>query len=1519
MSAKNFDNYHNYCHALNKSIIKNKAFHFLFSLIDTIIIIFKILDIYRTNYNTNLSNSIKLLKPSYFFSSYSPTITLLILTLYIIICYIILISYFFLGSKKKLNKFTHIIINIFEFILIRFLFIFYCELIFSLSSLYFLLFLLLTIPFFAFILIDINFFHLSGFMIENIAFPFDDFTSLCDIQKSIFKILISISSATTDINKTRIMFLSQFILLISFFLYDTYIIFYKSYYLMNNEILAKVRYSNLLIIVFIQIIMIFMKKEEIFGKTFIFFLVCNIIFITIFFFLFYNPYNYIIIDNPENKENLFYYFFLLDRNKNIAFFLEDKIKKHIEKCNCCSLCSKFNEFIKNKIEVENEKNKDINLFYILYNGNDKLMFFFNSVINNKNELGINCLFNNSYYIINIIYIYYYSFRDEKINFPLNLLLIYNLIQEKNQAVISSHKISIRQITYINEYFILVKSIINQIKDIISRNNIKKYIEKLFVLSKKLTLLNDSKFVDNLYGVKDEGIINCSYLISICSLLYEEIFNQTLSNSSIPIRENIQLHEDILKHYLKQNNNITLNFNLKSMECNIIYGANQMYEYRNTNFYELFPNQFKDILIKNFCDIILNSKEKNTSKQTKKKSKSNKKRYIEHTLLINNSNNIDNINYYRVLNLKLALLINDLVKENIFLSGNFIINENIVITIQNKNNKELIFGFGNKDIMEVVFKNNFSFRKFKESEYMRNKTIKSLFSIISNNNIFSIYNFIEKKNKIIITKIKEDKNLTMQEDMNINDNDNEITNNDNNSPIIIENGDATENIDANNNYSNDNFQKINTLLEETMSQSSSVTKTTGNSFWKLNKISTKDEQNHFYSKSLLNLQLLLGGLLLAILIVMITLILQLKIIKKSLTQYSENYFNIRQFVRTYQQFSFSFMAIVCIVKNENKNEECEEYFSRLDTNNFNQSLFLKEQNDILAELCSDSISEIIMNSDIIKDKILSQIFKKNVSYNLVNIKKINNIYDMSISKKNISFTDSLLLLSNNMRIIVSDESKLKYRNKEPIYLIYSLDHPFVNIKNRTNEISDYQISVYTYLINYKLYVQHFSSLNQRLNELINEMNNHLIFIENVFHNIILLIMVLEIITIIFYLSTFNKIIAQIINSIIIKFDLVLDNENDFKKLFIRKINLLENILNIYPINPINYMKEINKNSNEYIKLINAKKKIEQGLNINKKMYIEEEEELLLFKNNQKYITWIDIYKNNYDRFYIIITLIVFIIDITVYFIILGIWKDYQSKSRAVLELIYFSWNFELNTLRIVNFYDTMIFNNQTINDIKQDYYSDEEYFPIENIYKILYSYYELRKKRQKKSEIYKSFAYFADYNCKSLFDFVISVESNSFSRTMKIMNEKYNLNIDKLLSNFVDICEQTQSFIGEMVSPSFQSLYQKIIDGMISFDNRTYEGIINRLFSHSFLNLSSIFLNIEKYIIFIIGKTTYTDASARTINLLENYINFTLILYILSECANIIIFFFIYIMNMNIECKNIFKLKKVFEITKSIES
>ena len=1294
-----------YFQKLNKSILRKKEFHSFLSMLDIIIIIIKIMNIYKSNYNAHLDKVYKELSPVLFISKYSIIIRILPVSIYLVLVYLISIISILYGGNKKLNKYIMIIINILELLFIRIFFIFFCEFLFYLPTLYFIIFFVLSMPFLIFIFIDMTYFHLGLFMPISISFPFDAFTSIYDREKIIIKIFISISSISGNVHICKFMYFSQFVLLICFCSYNTYLLFYKSYYFMNNESYDIISYSNLLCLVIIQILLFFMKPEEIFQNVFITISIGIMIFIIILVFISYDPYNHIIIDVSDNPENLYYYFFLLDRNKEISFYLDEKIKEHVSVCNCCSLCLKYQKFCEmyNTIEIDkdNENNNDINnkeenqknynLFNVLYNGKDKSMILFNQLINDIKRLGNSCLNNNSYYLIKFTYFYHYSLKLGDIVFSLNMILLFNLIEENNHLLLSNDKISIKQIININEFLILCKEIIFQIKEIISKKALKRYIDKFFSLSKKLNELNSTKFKENLFKSKREGTSNFSYLLNICSLLYEEIFNTASSGNSIPIRENPQLIEDVIKNFMKQNNFIILNFNLKTFECKILNSGYQLIDYINKNFYDLFPNQIKAKLIQDFNNAILNPKEKTNSEQNKT-TNHKMKQYIESSLVI--KNNEDTINYLWVIYLKLSLLFNHCIKENIVLSGHFFINKNTIMTIKREGEREKICGCGTKDIMNAAFQKKLNYLKFLETDFMKNKLSKEFFSIDFNKNQFLIYNIIEnkiKKKKFIIKDglnkqytnfrgIKFSRKNTKKHNLN---------------PIeeynmkygLID----SENIEEENSKDEniDNIQKVRNFIEDNASQSSALTKSSLSSFWNINKSQAREKRNNFVNKKFYKWQIILGALLLILLILMILLILKIKIKQNEISIDCNNYLDLIQFIRVFQQFSVQLLSIACV--SLSPNGDCKSYISQFDNDNFNQTLFIMEQNNVLAEEGSESISQLIINSELIHDEVLKGLLKENFTYNLISKKKVYDYYNVSSILMNISLNDALLLTSNNMRIIVSSESRSKNREKDPIYLLSGFKNPFENIKNLKEDLSDYQISVYTYLMNFRGIVLRFTVLNQRFHTLINIRNKELLDLVYIFHNIIFVVMIFQIIIILFYLYTYNSVLSEIINSLIAKFDIIFDSENDFKKLFTHKINLLESIVEQKNHNLGKCINDINNNSIKYENLVGLNKKNEQRLNVNKQNETDEENQIV-FKDNQKFINWIYIYKKGYDKFYIIFTIFIGIIDVIIYGVIFGIWKIYERDSVITLGLINDSWGFERHTLRLINYYHQMIFMN-----------------------------------------------------------------------------------------------------------------------------------------------------------------------------------------------------------------------------------
>ena len=1502
---------YNYFQILNKSIIKRNKFHFFLSNIDTAIILFKILNIYHSNYNNNLNNINKYLIPSFFFRDYSILMRILPTIIYLIFIYLILIIYLpYDINNKTINKLDMIIINIFEHFFIRILFIFYCEFIFCLPVLYFILFSLLSIPFLFFIFINIFYFHLGKFMLKSISFPYDEFTSLSDIEKIIIKILVAIASISTNVYICKYIYLWHYLLLIIFCIYNTYIIFYKSYCLMNNEVNDKMRYSNILSVIIIETFIYFINPEEIFEVFSIIFLICIYIFTNIFIFLLYDPYKHIIIDISENKENIYYYFFLLDRNKNISFYLNNKIEEHMCQCDCCSLCLKYRKFIetKNVIEIENDKNiqennKDEDIFYLLYNGNDKSLILINQLINSIKKLGNNCLYNNAYFTIKLTYIYYYNLKLGDITFALNVSLLFNLILENNHNLINNDKISINQLIYINEFLILYKDILSNIKEIIAKKVIKRYIDKFFILSKKIKELNKSKFKENLFMKNIKGNINYSYILNICSFLYEEIFNKSISNHNILIREDPQLIDDMLKNFGKQNNNIFLNLNIKTIECKILFSGLQLINYINKSLYDLFPNQLKEKLINNFSNKILYLKQKKSSYKNYKNIKNTNKKSREISLIIQQTEN--NINYLRILHLKLNLLFNYCIKENIILIGYFIIQNKTIMTIKGKEQEEKIIGYGSKKIMNIAHQKKLNYQRFLESDFMKNKQSCQAINISLNDNDFFMYIINKIKNKqktqkekseksgrsLKLKEIKLKKGKTKQSELLEKNRVNMLSDN-----VYQEEE----------NESNINSPKVKIVIEDNFSQSSMNTERSLNSFWNINKVENKYTQNNFTSKKFFKLQILLGIIFLILLILLIILIREIKA-KQNIIYYDcNNYLNLIQFIRVFQQFSVQFLSIACIVIKDNY---CKSYISKFDTEDFNQTLFYIEQTKILGEYGFNSINQLIISSESIKDEILLNLLKSNFSYYLVNKKKYRNKYSITSNLINISLNVALLLTSNNMRIIVSSESRAKNRNIEPIYLLAGYNDPFRNIKNLSEDLSEYQIAVYTYLMNFRGIVLRFTTLNQRFHSLINKRNNELLNFVFILHNIIFFVMILEIIAILFYLYKYNSVLSEIINSLIAKFDKVFDNKQNFKQIYLKKINLLESLINEKNYHPGHSIHCINKNCIMYENLVKIDKKTEKKLNEKSE---NEEEKPVEYKDNQKLINWKDIYKKGYDKFYIFFIIIIAIIDIIVYGCFYCIWKYYESKSILALNITRESWDFERYTLRMINFYHHMIFMNQTLDNISNDYFPENNYSCVENFLMILTTYIKSRRKKEN-TDIIKSYKDFCDYSCQSLYDFMGSI-NNSWLDTLKIINIKYEKNINIQKNGFLLQCEKMNTFVIDSVTTSFQGFYQKCFDEMISINNRTYEGLIYKIFNSHLPNLTSIFLNVTRYIIYIIGKVAYSESFEKLLEILGNVFIISLILYISIELLLFVSFFFVYIWNINNECKNMYILKNVFEVT-----
>jgi hypothetical protein len=412
---------------------------------------------------------------------------------------------------------------------------------------------------------------------------------LIDLHLLIIKILLSISAMITNKYLSKFCFiLSIFILFILLF-YLSYLMKYKSYYLMNNCNLNIIKYSILCATCIMIIIMFIIDKKDIFN---IYYEICfgNILIICILFiYCLYDPYQYSKIDKDENKENAYFYFFIIYNNKNKYFLLEEKIEEHISKCNKCNLCKKYNN------SKNMKKNEELDLYHIIFNGKDLSLNLINNILRGIKKNGKSSFVNNSYYLINLIYIYCMAIKQQHYNYMLNTELLYEIINSENSQFLEEYKISLNQIKYANYFLIKAKKIIHKIYGIFDEKNVENKSIKFLALSEELDGLKYREIKSNLninIVNNNEGIPNCNNLITICSLFYEELFNESFSNSGIFIRETPNILEDLVNNNNKNNKEITLEINAQDFEILILRAGGYFNKYENNNFFNLFPSIFK---------------------------------------------------------------------------------------------------------------------------------------------------------------------------------------------------------------------------------------------------------------------------------------------------------------------------------------------------------------------------------------------------------------------------------------------------------------------------------------------------------------------------------------------------------------------------------------------------------------------------------------------------------------------------------------------------------------------------------------------------------------------------------------------------------------------------------------------------------------------------------------------------------------------------------------------------------------
>ena len=1473
------------------SIIKNKILHLISTLLEYVFTLLYQIIIFKREFNSNLAINYS---SKYFYLIIEKVLTYLTnLTKFIIILifYVFIVIYYFIFSKfsfKRNNIINKICINIFEIFIFRFFFIFISHILFSINNNISIIFcIILTIPILAIIINSFLLNHLYFFSLHFIIFPYDYFSSFLDVFHLIEKILICISSNSSMIILNKFLFILVFILQIISFFICVYILNYKSYYIMNNIFLNKARFSFLVSTALVNLIMILLGKINLKGYSFLLIVINVYIIFLIVIQVFYNPYNYFVFNTDEHIENLYYYFYIIDQNKNETFLLEEKLENHFSICKNCNLCYNLKKYLMKEVNYKK-------IYKILYKDQNILEKLVNELIHSL-LINRNQSLKNSYYLINIIYCYYIYFHKKDYVLCSNLKILYEKVNEENKHIMENHLLSIEQIILINEFLEKSENILNEIRNIVLEKNHIKRIEYFFDLFKIIFDLKDKKFKKKLYYNKNEGVINFFRYISICTMIYEEIFNITLSNSGISLRENQIFLDDLSNKSNNELNQIIIQFDLLTFETKIIYAIGEFSKNRNKALCQLFPNIFKNKQMMMIKNKLLNLKsfknEINIDDPFFQNNNDEEGQFINiHCIICDNQ---DNKKGFKLISLKLCLIYPLGITKTILLAGIYSIEKNIIITLDKSSKekkKEFILNFDEKENQNEN-SNNVLIKYKKDNKYFKNQKLIFINRYFINPNYYNIYYIL---NPIKQKSHKDDLNLSNRNSM---------------KNLFLDLSTKIKNDKYGESEGNQNF---NLLIQSTSASASGSTFAQindNNNFKKRNKNGKKEKKKNN------NFKYIQAFLIFFSFFIIIFQIIFHKIIDKRNHYINSQNDILLVFKNYYGIYNTLFVSLISSASIIN------------DVSGKNSSSIVDIYNNILkGEIPGQRLpplkSSILVNQNIgtsnqmskVKYKLINALSSygyKDIDY-IINSKIKSYYVSQIISKENIhlvlqsqnnSFLDVLEHMTTSF-LVMSNE---KISPEDNLYIIDKINekennNPFSHISLK-RELSQFQINYYYVILNYKTFIHQLDIISDKLimksDTLLLSLINYA-YISTIINALLYLLLSFSIFL---YIIKYFKVFIDLLNDIDNKMNLKNDNIS-VREMFLQKIEKIKIIVSLYKQNIYQAIVDVNFIYDNYKKFIEEKNK-EMAKYLKKEKYLNDlKQDIKLFKSKDKILKIKHLMNIGENRSYITCIIIISIFYIILNIIIFFLWRDYNFVYQRIRSLIQFHGTLSNDGYKIMNYYILMILSNYTIEDINE--FEEYDLSKNENIFTKLYG--DIEDLYESKKLISRVSTYSMDnidsyfnYDCQTFYDYLF--KEHPFLQHLPANFEPI----------YVYICQSSNVFQSNNYKHIFSVLFNYIQVGINEINEGSYRNLIEIMRKGHFPKIVAYDLFIYNYIFETLGSQVQRQSYDQIKLILNQNIKIGyMISYIISIIFMLIVIFG-YIMNISKNYNKIHELKKVFKV------
>ena len=1458
-----------------KFLVNKIAIHFFLFLIEIILIFLQMIEI---DYNihkivgkkfvfTPLSDlSIKL-------NNFPAIINILIYD--IIIIFILINYYIFNNYRIENNIYAKIMINLLEMIFYRVLSLLLFNYLFIFKALYLFINIIITIPYIVILLLYFYYNHLNAFFPTSLlSYPYDNFSMIIDLHLLFIKLFLSISISNPNENIEKLFFYISILIVCTLALYLSYIVIYKSYFLMNNITLNKLRYSTILTFFILVFLLLVNDKSSVFN-TYIIICYCNIFAIIVAFINYiYDPFQFSKFEKDDNIENILYYFFILDKEKNKNFLIEEKIEEHLSRCNKCNLCNKFNN-------LSYKKDEEIDLYKIIYNNKSNIFNLQNKIVRGIKKNGRNSLLNNSYYLINIIYIYCMNFNQFNFNSLLNTELLFDIINSENQFL-EDYKMSLDYIKYTNEFFIKANNIIKSIDSILEEKKFEKNVKYFNELGEKLIKLNykDNKINSSNYNI--EGLPDCSNLLIICSIFYEELYNEPVSSSGISIRDSQNILEELNTNNYKNHRQITLEINMKNFVAKIIRAGGDLNKFENNNFFDLFPSNFKNNQIKLIKNILLYSNENpkahqnnKNKKLTKNKGKEKEKQYINLDIIIEEKEN--NEICYKLLKMKLSFILLTHINHKIYLNGIYSLDSNFIITEQEKGEEKIVF-FGNKELTtkkNILKKNN--------NKYYNGRKLVKISGCFIGCKIYNIYHILSSKSlNEMNTKKKSYSSLY---------------------------GDEHENSSNKNNRS----FNFNDLASQASSVSSSISKNNLMSYNRGNKQIKKNE-NITKDFKIIRLSLVIWTVLVIILVV-----LQYLMLNNYYQRFYNKidfYFLFRDYLVDFHNLFFSILSLSC-TGYSTKFDHCTNYMHKLTILivknkypnmasiflilvlkqifiDFDQLLFT--QNEILLEILNEKLNKLIKYLSKEKSNI-NYFFSKKIHYK-ISQNMINDKITISLLKEDINFNDFILLMTSRFRILTKDFKDIEY----PIFILNKTGEYTFNNVYLKEKLNSYQENIYLMILDIRPFSEQADLMN---NEITVDMVNIKIKMKNLiglFLSLNALFIIIFIAILIVYILKYYMIIFKVLRNIHNNLNEKV-GEHTIKDTMKQKWNNIKLIFKFYDNDLNQTIRFLNGLYEEYTNKYNLKIKEET------KIIRKNSKEIKKNKKNENMFESLKLIKKynivNHSakkKVYLYSLIFVIMISLLLYIIIILYWTFYYKEDNIVSNWIPLVSEVSTETNKLMLNFLLMIYNNQTLEEISEPYKPNDY---MSYIYTKLAHLYEANRYKKSISKIFDMKETDMSYDC---IDFYNNLEHVLF---LKLLDKFYDKQ-ERLNSSIFSFCEMAKVMEFKNYNSIYLQFYNLIKVSMENFENNKYSKIIDFIDDYEIYKIEIIYFLTYIYLLDILNENVQNCMLAMTYKL-DKYLRITGAIFIILLIFFLFIVSCIYIRNVNKDCKNLIRIKKIFRV------